>query len=412
MSENLLRKKPEKIALFMIAPLTQGGGAEKYFINLAQNLSRHEDMEADVITFDDKSFRGFARLLHIFARGNFFGKIADYDKGMREKREDIESNLGAAHWHELPRKKIGTRLNSYDLIYAKNELADLFLLKMIGYKKLPPIVVGVHTPITYPETKSLAAKIHNFLYSGFFYKWLLRDAKCIHVSNQAAKDIIEKKFKLRSELAYYPFSIRKIDELKQKIKCKIEFDSSKKNIIFVGRLSKQKGIDILINTILEIHRNNYISEKICLNIFGSGDATYENKLSIFSGKYSFVRYFGHIENKYIPDILSRQNLMLAPSRWETLPYSILEAQAMGVPVIAFDIPGPADIIENDRTGFLVNSEKVFFEKIKNIIEDKISFEKNEIIRNIENKFDPEKTSHQMFQMFQDNMQNISNDQKD
>jgi len=404
--------KNKKIALFLLSPLTQGGGAEKYFINLAQDLSRHEGTAIDVITFDDNSFRVFARLLHIFARGNLFGKIDDYDRGMREKRENIERELGNACWMESPRKKLKKILRDYDLVYTKNEIADLFLLKMIGYKNLPPIVVGVHTPIVYPKTKSLVAKIHNFLYSSLFYRWLLRGAKCIHVSNSATKKFIEKKLRLGSKLIYYPFSTETISYSAENFKSEIIFDQSKRNIIFLGRFTEQKGINVLIDIIFLISRDKNLSNYIHMNIFGSGDKNYEIEMKNLTDKHNFVRYFGHIENKYMPHILRQQNLMVAPSKWETLPYSILEAQALGVPVVAFDIPGPSDIIENGKTGFLAKSEKEFFEKIKNIIEGEISFGKNEIVQNIESKFDPEKIFHQMFRMFQDNMQSVSNDEKD
>jgi glycosyltransferase involved in cell wall biosynthesis len=395
--------KDKKIALFLLSPLTQGGGAEKYFINLAKNLASDKNIGVDVITFDDESFRGFARLLHIFAKGNLFGKIDDYEKGMREKREDIAGELGEARWIESPRKKMGTILKTYDLIYAKNEIVDLALLKLIGYKNLPPIIIGVHTPIIYPETKSFISKLHNILYASFFYKWLVRKAKCVHVSNSFAKDIVKKKFNLKSKLIYYPFSVHQIFESSQENKCQIKFDAYKRNIVFAGRLSEQKGMDVLFNIVKKISREEKMKDQVCINVFGIGDKKYQTDLEKLSEKHSFVRYFGHIENKYMPDILSQQNLMVAPSKWETLPYSILEAQAMGVPVVAFDIPGPNDIIENGKTGLLANSQDDFFEKMKGAVEGKISFDKNKIIKHMENKFNPEKIYSELMDMFRENL---------
>ena len=393
--------KAKKIALFMLSPLTQGGGAEKYFVNLARNLSANESIAADVITFDDRSFRGFARLLHIFTRGNFFGEIDDYERGMREKKENIERELGGAHWIESPRKKLRKILSAYDVIYAKNEIVDLFLLKMIGYGKLPPIIVGVHTPVFYPETKSFVSKLHNFLYASFLYRWLLKGARRVHVSNKSAKKIIEGKFSVESNLVYYPFSSQRIARLARENNSRINFDADKINIIFVGRLTEQKGVDVLMKLIEKISEDENMAKKVSVNIFGIGDKKYENAIKNIAGKNSFVRYFSHIENKYIPDILSKQDLMVAPSRWETLPYSILEAQAMGVPVVAFDIPGPSDIIENGETGYLAGSEKEFFEKVKDIVEGKIIFNEDEVITNIEKKFNPEKIYSEMLDMFQD-----------
>lgn len=216
----------------MLSPLTHGGGAEKYFISLAKNLNE-KGIKADVITFDDKSYRGFARLLHMFTRGNIFGKIDEYERGMRESKEDIESELGSARWIETPRKQLASIFGKYDMIYAKNELTDLFNLKMIGYKKLPPVIVGIHTPIFYPTSQSFISKIHNFLYSGFLYKWMLSGVKCIHVSNGSAKHFVDKNFRVKSELIYYPFSVEKIWQTAESNKSEIKFDIRKTNIIFV-----------------------------------------------------------------------------------------------------------------------------------------------------------------------------------
>src|SRR4030042_2195134 len=169
----------KKIALFMLAPLTDGGGAEKYFISLARNL-RQRDIETDIITMDKTFIERFAKWLYLFYYGRWFRQI---DTSGRESESSIEEQLGKARWIRVSYKNLEKTLRSYDVIYSKNELVDLALLKRIGYKNLPPVIVGVHTPIYYPEANSFFARLHNFLYLSFFYKWLLRGIKCIHVSN-------------------------------------------------------------------------------------------------------------------------------------------------------------------------------------------------------------------------------------
>ncbi|MDI6777752.1 MAG: glycosyltransferase family 4 protein [Patescibacteria group bacterium] len=386
-----------KIALFMLPLLTQGGGAEKYFINLARNFSKR-GYETDIITMDENFFRRFARVLHIFALGNFLGKI---DTGGRENEEAVEKQLDEARWIKASTKNLRNILGNYDVIYAKNELVDLALLKFIGYKKLPPIIVGVHTPVFYPGTKSFISRLHNFLYLSFFYKWLLKGTKCIHVSNKFTKSIIRGKLNIESKLVYYPFSVKNITDLANKNISNINFSAEKKNIIFSGRLGEQKGIDILINIIERINENTNLRDKVCVNIFGSGDKEYESEIRSLAEKFSFVKYFGHVENKFMPYILSQQDLMVAPSKWETLPYAILEAQGMGVPVVAFDIPGPGDIIEDRRTGILAKDENEFLEAIKNFVDGKVIFDKSCIIANIRKKFDPGKIYSELIKMFQE-----------
>src|SRR4030043_1717999 len=81
-----------KIGLFMFPLLTQGGGAEKYFIELARSF-RERGIEADVVTMDERFYCHFARFLHIFSLGNFFGKI---DTGGRESENSVRERVGEA----------------------------------------------------------------------------------------------------------------------------------------------------------------------------------------------------------------------------------------------------------------------------------------------------------------------------
>lgn len=386
----------KKIALFMLAPLTDGGGAEKYFINLAKNL-RQRGIEADIITMDKTFIERFAKWLYLFYYRKWFRHI---DTSGRESESSIKEILDKANWIRVNFENLGKTLRAYDAIYSKNEIVDLALLKRSGYKNLPPVIVGVHTPLYYPEAKSFNSKLHNFLYSGILYKWLLRGTKCIHVSNSSAKEFAEKNFKEKCELIYYPFSIDEIVRMSQNFVSDLVFEKGKFNIIFAGRLSEQKGVSALANIISKISENTDISKKIRLNIFGSGDTKHENIINELERKYTFVKHFGHIENKFMPNILTKQNLLISTSQWETLPYNILEAQAMGIPVIAFDIPGPADILINGKTGFLAESENDFLNKITDLADYKIQLDKNEVIQNIEKKFNPEKIYSEMISMFE------------
>jgi glycosyltransferase involved in cell wall biosynthesis len=394
-----MEDKKFRVALFMLPPLTQGGGAEKYFISLAKNISE-KGYQVDIITMDESFFRKFARLLYIYAMGDFFGKI---DIKGREKEDEIKKQLGHARWNQVKFGDLGKVLRNYDIIYTKNELVDLFLLKLKRYKKLPPVIVGMHTAIFYPQAKSYLEKIHNFLYSGFIYRWLLRGIKHVHVTNKFAKEFVRSKFKKESDLIYYPISVEELHELAKENKSGLNFDNGKMNIIFLGRLSKQKGIDILADIVRKIEKEEKIKGIISLNIFGSGDQKNTDIIRNLEKKHSFVKYYGHIENKFIPNILERHDFLITTSRWETMGYNVLEAQAMGVPVVAFDISGPADIIANKKTGFSVTNEKEFMEKIISIVTDKAQFNKKEIIENIENRFNPKIIYGHMLSMFQHNI---------
>ncbi len=67
-----------------------------------------------------------------------------------------------------------------------------------------------------------------------------------------------------------------------------------------------------------------------------------------------VRYLG--ERDDVPAVLATTDLLLAPSKVEPFGRSIAEAMAAGVPVIATSRGGPAEFVEDARTGWLVDPE--------------------------------------------------------
>lgn len=379
-----------KAALFMTPLLTSGGGAEKYFINLSSYLAR-QGYPTDIITLDDNYNYNLLYLYHVQHLNFAFPKRQPILPG-KETIQSVIRKLGKAHWIKTSWKNLRKTLNTYDVIYAKNEIIDLVLLKLIGYDHLPPVVVGIHTPVYYPVSNSFWPKIHNFLYMGFFYHWLLDGVSSIHVSNSSDVSLMEKqcKSKTRVKMIYYPFSTKEIGDQANNNPAPISFERKKINIAFVGRLSvDQKGIRELRRLIDRIGDNKKYRDSIALNIFGAGDEASDVIIKHLTKKYHFVHYFGYRKNRFIPSILLKQNLLISTSLWETLPYNILEAQSLGVPVIAFDIPGPKDIIIDSVTGFLAKDEDDYYRKLCVILDGRINFDKRKIIDNIQTRFSPE-----------------------
>lgn len=62
------------------------------------------------------------------------------------------------------------------------------------------------------------------------------------------------------------------------------------------------------------------------------------------------RFLGHRDD--VPRVLAALDLFVMPSLWEGMPYALIEAMAVGTPVVGSDIPGIADVIEAHRTGWL------------------------------------------------------------
>ena len=132
--------------------------------------------------------------------------------------------------------------------------------------------------------------------------------------------------------------------------CDITSNCTAKRIIAVGRLTKQKGFDLLLDSAV------LMKERIPdwhLDIFGDGedkDALLEKiarlKLQTFVSIKSPTK---NIEQEYIAS-----SLFVMSSRWEGLPMVLLEAQHCGIPAVSFDCQtGPSEVIVHGETGFIV-----------------------------------------------------------
>lgn len=383
-----------KIAFFAATIMEHGGGLEKYFVETARNLSHLSGFHVDIITLDNSYSERILKILRFY----YFDKI-DKKQLYKDSLISIKKRLGDSQYHKCSNFiDLGKKLNEYDLIYSKNELLESFILKFfLRYRNLPPIIFGCHTPIYYPEINSLQSKLHNFLYNGFVYKWLTDGVKAFHVTNNADKKLFKKIFpKQKIFKIYNPFNSAYFRQNIKQHTYNFKWDDSKYNILWIARLTEQKGVLSLINIIDEINKT-YMQKKVIFNIVGNGQL--ENEVRNLRKKWDNINWFGYVEYCYLPSIYNNNNLFISTSRWESFGLNVLEAQASGLPAIAFNIPGPQDIITNAKSGFLVNTETEFCNKIKAIVNKEIRFDNKEIARDARETFSPGNIYLELTRMF-------------
>jgi len=130
------------------------------------------------------------------------------------------------------------------------------------------------------------------------------------------------------------------------------YPEKSKTVLAVGRLSYQKGFDILIESWAHVVKRNICGDWK-LVIVGSGELQQEIERQI---QESGLRSSVSIRPATI-DINSEYDhaaIVCCSSRYEGLPMVLIEAQQHGVPVVSFDIDtGPREIIVDNETGVLV-----------------------------------------------------------
>ncbi len=157
-----------------------------------------------------------------------------------------------------------------------------------------------------------------------------------------------------------------VREADKDIREEFNIDRDEKIILFIGLLNHRKGIDILLKIAREFR-----TQSIRFIIVGDSakKQMYEElakKLNI-KEKVIFTGFRNDIHNFYCA-----ADIFFLPSRGEGFAGVLFESMAYGVPIIASNINGTKDVIQNNESGFLCNLDDIecFVKKIKILLHNK------------------------------------------
>ncbi|MFA6134152.1 MAG: glycosyltransferase [Phycisphaerae bacterium] len=121
---------------------------------------------------------------------------------------------------------------------------------------------------------------------------------------------------------------------------------------YVGRLDGEKGIDTLLEAWSGLIAGSSVTRLI---IAGDGPrrSRVENVAVHGRGRWR-IKYLGFVRD--VRGLLSAADMLVMPSMWEGFGLTAAEAMAAGLPVIATDVPGLRDVIDDGVTGVLVPRE--------------------------------------------------------
>ncbi len=134
-----------------------------------------------------------------------------------------------------------------------------------------------------------------------------------------------------------------------------------KQIIYVGRLSKEKGILELLQIAKDLPGD------INLVILGSGPN--EDKVKLAAKQQENLHYLGYLPTEKAIPLLRGSDLLIQPSLIEGISSTILEAMACKTAIIATDIGGNNEILTNEQTAILVKNHNDIISSILKLFED-------------------------------------------
>ena len=199
---------------------------------------------------------------------------------------------------------------------------------------------------------------------------------------------------LKSKMVQAGFPEKKIEVLHNFMGDKMPHSFFKEDYYcYAGRLSKEKGVDILLEAALSLPYK--------LKIIGGGSL-----LDTYKKKYNLpnIEFLNQQPREKVLDLVNKSKCLVVPSKWyENNPFNIIEALCMGTPVVGSLIGGIPELIENTQNGFLCTPNSVS-ELQSNITNCMDSFTKEEQYKNIAtnacNLFSKEKFYSKLIQIYE------------
>jgi len=275
----------------------------------------------------------------LFIAPKYSGGIGGHAARVAEKLQEHGFDIKLMHTSHIPIKKlknpsfaalsslkaiVGTE--KYDIVHAFN-VPSAFAMKYTKAKKKVLSIHGVYSEqvdALHSKTISTAAKITETK--------VLDWADKLTTDSRIVKKTYKEKLNVDFEFFYAPLDINKFEKIEKK-------EKKEKQIIFIGRDSHEKGIDIL----------KKIESKINARVIYCTNTKWEDTM---------------IE-------LKSSKILVIPSRMESIPQVIKEAFFLKIPVIATNVGGIPELITNNETGILVppNNPELLLENINELLRD-------------------------------------------
>jgi len=342
--------------LMMVIHSLRGGGSERVLINLLKGLDRKEFYVTLVL---------YEREFDFPLPNNVEIKILDIHTGRNIFKIAKSFILKIIRLAQLMRQCKPNVI--FSLLSSTN--VTVILARLLSRTKCI-VFVSEHT---HPSS-NLKNEVYGGITKSLMTLLYPKADKIIAVSEGIKEDLI-KSFHVPEEkitIIYNPVDINEIGMLSQEEADHPWFQDKLPIIVSVGRLTRQKGYPYLIKAF------SIVRESLPCRLFIIGEGEDKEKLiqmakeSIYAKDIEFI---GFQKNPF--KYMAKSSIFVMSSLYEGFGNVLVEAMALGLPVVSTDCPsGPSEIIDNKKNGLLVpvKNEKALAKAILDIL-------KNDTLRN-------------------------------
>ena len=292
----------------------EAGGSEVLTQEVASRLIK--DYDCDITLFTSK-----------FANGSSFENV----DGLRIIRQGSKYTV-----YRKAKAHIKSKLKDYDLIIDEINARGFLTSKFVKSK---PIIALIHQLSTEQFFHEMPFPL-NFITRYYLEKkWLsyYKNTPTVTVSNSTKKGLETLGF---TNIFLMPegLSVIPLPAVPEK--------ETQPTVVFIGRLKKHKLPHHAVRAF------SIINSKIPnAQLWVIGDGYMRQQLESLNAKNS--TFYGHVEESKKFELLSRAHLVLMPAMREGWGLVVTESNAMGTPVVAYNVPGLRDSVKDGKTGILV-----------------------------------------------------------
>ena len=276
----------------------------------------------------------------LFIAPKYTGGIGGHAARVAEKLKEYGFDIKLMHTPHIPIKNLKNpsfaALSSlkaiidkerYDIVHAFN-IPSAFAMKYTNAKKKVLSVHGMYSEQIHALHSGVPTKAANITESK-----VLQWADKLTTDSKTVKDTYKEKLGIDFEFLYAPLDIKKFTSIP-------EVPKKERQVVYIGRDSYEKGIDVLRDI--------------------------ESKIN------ASVTYCTNLEWTEAMTQLKASSILVVPSRMESIPQVIKEAFFLKVPVIATKVGGIPELIEHDKNGLLVDPDEPdqLLDTINGLLENK------------------------------------------
>lgn len=341
------------------------------------------------------SIRNFIRY---FAENHYNENYKVFLVGITTEKEKVgriqRIKISNKEFEFLPVLYRNTALNN-----VQNSLRIEYLKSLFKYKNNIPsgkkVLHYVHTPEAFIEVKfchpfSKVAvfshgsffnmikgfrfyKNNKFVEKGFsvFLHWMLKKANVIFTLDE---DSTSQYLKYNKNIISVNNSIILPKQIHYKEKYNIPL-----RLLFVGRLSEIKRVDVIIEAV------SMVDDGTELTIIGDGEErTRLQKMMKEKQLENRVHLMGAVSPDVVKEYMTRNDILIMNSVLEGKPMTIIEAMSYGMPIVTTNVGGIAELVSPDVEGFFTDgSAKEIVEAIEKVKANYINMSKNAIQKSFE-----------------------------